>query len=46
MQKNILSKLSISIKSKGRFNAEKKSSLRSSYQRDRERIVHSTAFRR
>jgi dGTPase len=46
MQKNILSKLSISIKSKGRFNAEKKSSLRSSYQRDRDRIVHSTAFRR
>jgi len=46
MQKNRLSKLSISIKSKGRFNAEKKSNLRSPYQRDRDRIIHSTAFRR
>jgi dGTPase len=46
MQKNRFSKLSISIKSKGRFNAEKKSDLRSPYQRDRDRIVHSTAFRR
>ncbi len=46
MQKNSLSKLSISINSKGRFNNEKKSDLRSPYQRDRDRIVHSTAFRR
>ena len=46
MQKNRFSKLSISIKSKGRFNVEKKSHLRSPYQRDRDRIVHSTAFRR
>ena len=46
MQKNRFSKLSISIKSKGRFNAEKKSNLRSPYQRDRDRIIHSTAFRR
>ena len=46
MQKNSFSKLSISIKSRGRFNIEKKSSLRSPYQRDRDRIVHSTAFRR
>ena len=46
MQKNSLSKLSISIKTKGRFNTEKKSILRSPYQRDRDRIVHSTAFRR
>jgi len=46
MQKNSLSKLSVSIKSKGRFNNEKKSDLRSPYQRDRDRIVHSTAFRR
>ncbi len=46
MQKNRFSKLSISIKSKGRFNPEKKSNLRSPYQRDRDRIVHSTAFRR
>ena len=42
----MFSKLSISIKSKGRFNIEKKSNLRSPYQRDRDRIVHSTAFRR
>ena len=46
MQKNSFSKLSVSIKSKGRFNVEKKSNLRTSYQRDRDRIVHSTAFRR
>ena len=46
MQKNRFSKLSISIKSKGRFNTEKKSNLRSPYQRDRDRIVHSTSFRR
>jgi len=46
MQKNRFSKLSISIKSKGRFHTEKKSNLRSPYQRDRDRIVHSTAFRR
>ena len=46
MQKNRFSKLSISIKSRGRFNTEKKSNLRSPYQRDRDRIVHSTAFRR
>ncbi len=46
MQKNSFSKLSISIKSRGRFNIEKKSSLRSPYQRDRDKIVHSTAFRR
>ena len=46
MQKNSFSKLSVSIKSEGRFNLEKKSNLRTSYQRDRDRIVHSTAFRR
>ena len=46
MQKNRFSNLSISIKSTGRFNIEKKSPLRSSYQRDRDRIIHSTAFRR
>ena len=46
MQNNMFSKLSISIKSKGRFNVEKKSNLRSPFQRDRDRIVHSTAFRR
>ena len=46
MQNNRFSKLSISIKSRGRFNVEKKSNLRSPYQRDRDRIIHSTAFRR
>ena len=46
MQKNRFFKFSISVKSRGRFNGEKKSSLRSPYQRDRDRIVHSTAFRR
>ena len=43
---NEYSKLSISINSKGRIFSEKKSFLRSAYQRDRDRIVHSTAFRR
>ncbi len=46
MQKNRFSKLSVSINSKGRFNVEKKSNLRTPYQRDRDRIIHSTAFRR
>ena len=49
MQKNSIneySKLSIPIKSKGRIFKEKDSILRSPYQRDRDRIIHSTAFRR
>ena len=49
MQKNLnnrLFNLSVSVKSKGRFYAEKKSYLRSPFQRDRDRIIHSTAFRR
>ena len=46
MQKNSFFKLSVPHKSKGRFFVEKKSNLRSPYQRDRDRIVHSTAFRR
>ena len=46
MQKNRFLKLSTSIKSRGRFNDENESLLRSPYQRDRDRIVHSTAFRR
>ncbi len=46
MQSNTFSKLSASINSKGRLFIEKKSSLRSPYQRDRDRIIHSTAFRR
>ena len=44
--KNEHSKLSIPINSNGRMFFEKKSLLRSAYQRDRDRIVHSTAFRR
>ena len=46
MQKNEYSKLSIPIKSAGRIYKEKTSLLRSPYQRDRDRIIHSTAFRR
>ena len=49
MQKNsrqVLSNLAVPIKSKGRFFHEKKTYLRSDFQRDRDRIIHSTAFRR
>ena len=46
MQKNKLSVLSVSFDSKGRFFLEPKSKLRTPYQRDRDRIIHSTAFRR
>ena len=49
MQKNsiqTLSKLAVPLKSKGRFFKEKKTHLRSDFQRDRDRIIHSTAFRR
>ena len=46
MQSNTFSNLSTSTHSKGRFFIEKKSNLRSPFQRDRDRIVHSTAFRR
>ena len=49
MQKNsiqTLSKLAIPLQSKGRFFKEKKTYLRSDFQRDRDRIIHSTAFRR
>tara|TARA_B100002019_G_scaffold71158_1_gene61326 strand:+ start:12 stop:1151 length:1140 start_codon:yes stop_codon:yes gene_type:complete len=49
MQKNsiqTLSKLAIPLESKGRFFKEKKTYLRSDFQRDRDRIIHSTAFRR
>ena len=41
-----LSKLAVPIKSKGRFFKEKKTDLRYDFQRDRDRIIHSTAFRR
>ena len=49
MQKNsiqTLSKLAVPLESKGRFFKEKKTSFRSDFQRDRDRIIHSTAFRR
>ena len=46
MQKNEYSKLATPIKSVGRIFKEKTSLFRSPYQRDRDRIVHSTAFRR
>jgi len=49
MQKNKFfrySKLAVPIKSTGRIHFEPSSSLRSSYQRDRDRVIHSTAFRR
>ncbi len=46
MQKNRFFDLSVSTNSIGRFNLEKKNILRSPYQRDRDRIIHSTAFRR
>ena len=49
MQKNsnsLYSKLAISSKSKGRIYKESKSLLRTDHQRDRDRIIHSTAFRR
>ena len=41
-----LSKFAVPFKSKGRFFKEKKTDLRNDFQRDRDRIVHSTAFRR
>ena len=47
MQKNSinsLSKLAVPLKSKGRFFKEKKTPLRSDFQRDRDRIIHSTAL--
>ena len=49
MQKNSiikLSKLAVPLKSKGRFYKDKGIDLRTDFQRDRDRIIHSTAFRR
>ena len=49
MQKKQLTKLSnlaVPIQSTGRFFKEKKNNLRNDFQRDRDRIIHSTAFRR
>ena len=41
-----LSKLAVPLVSRGRFFREKKTDLRNDFQRDRDRIIHSTAFRR
>ena len=41
-----LSKFAVPVVSKGRFYREKKTDLRNDFQRDRDRIIHSTAFRR
>ena len=41
-----LSKFAVPFKSRGRFFKEKKTDLRNDFQRDRDRIIHSTAFRR
>jgi len=47
MQRNTKKKLKLIIsKSKGRLFKEKISDIRSPFQRDRDRIIHSTAFRR
>jgi len=49
MQKKSIRKLShfaVPLISKGRFFREKKTDLRNDFQRDRDRIIHSTAFRR
>ena len=43
---NFYSKLATPSKSTGRMFKEKNSNIRSPYQRDRDRIIHSTAFRR
>ena len=41
-----LSKFAVPLRSRGRFFREKKIDLRNDFQRDRDRIIHSTAFRR
>ena len=41
-----LSKFAVPLVSKGRFFKERKTDLRNDFQRDRDRIIHSTAFRR
>ena len=44
--KQSLSLLAVPLVSKGRLFYEKKTHLRTDFQRDRDRIIHSTAFRR
>lgn len=47
IERNILSKYAaLSSESKGRRFEEKKCTIRTEFQRDRDRIVHSKAFRR
>ena len=46
MEKYEYSKIATPLKSIGRIYKEKSSQLRPPYQRDRDRIIHSTAFRR
>ena len=46
MQKNDYSLLATPLRSVGRIYKEKTSKFRTYYQRDRDRIIHSTAFRR
>jgi len=41
-----LSKFAVPLVSKGRFFRETRTNLRNDFQRDRDRIIHSTAFRR
>ncbi len=41
-----ISMLAVPLNSKGRYFKEKKTHLRTDFQRDRDRIIHSTAFRR
>ena len=46
-EKNVLSnKACLSVNSKGRVITEEKCSLRTDFQRDRDRIIHSNSFRR
>lgn len=47
LEKEKLSKFaSLAINSKGRKDAEKECDIRTCYQRDRDRILHSKSFRR
>ena len=49
MQKKSIEKLAkyaVPLKSSGRLFKEKRTDLRNDFQRDRDRIIHSTAFRR
>lgn len=45
-EKNLAINASLSKNSKGRVNDEDKCNIRTEYQRDRDRIIHSKAFRR